>query len=209
MSIKTHILSKLLVSKVNIKIKRLNNLNIPVLFFITGYNSCGKTLLAKRMLQECNFYQSVNLGLVSKTIRHLRTDIKLDTLDNNKKTLSLYTELIISMANSYFDTGVNVIFEGVQCDTHALALGDIFLGGVVLNVDTQIAIQRGNCTKTHFKRKIQETDYNPFEYETNIKFIQIENTNQNLEMTFIDVLRHLDFLLENKITDLLRTNHNL
>lgn len=69
--------------EINDKIRILNEKGVPVVFFITGNYSTGKTFFTKELLKNFEFYQTVNLGIVAKVVRFFRTDIDMHPVGGN------------------------------------------------------------------------------------------------------------------------------
>ncbi|GIW59211.1 MAG: hypothetical protein KatS3mg087_0277 [Patescibacteria group bacterium] len=182
------------------KIKKLNDLGLPVIFIVTGNNSAGKTTFTKKLLQNFDFYQSINLGIISKMIRFFRPDIdssELENFDGNEAS-KIFKDLLDFIIDTYVKTGVNIVVEGVQIDTDELEKNDFILGGVVLEVDTNIAMKRGDKPATHFSRSIQEHHLKQVHYISNAKF-KIVNNNGNSEQTFEEIMLHLNNILDMKL----------
>ncbi len=185
---------------------RLNIVGSPVIFFVTGLNWTWKTVLTKELLRHFNFYQTYNLGLISKTIKYFRPDLNIDSIDNfnDKDTvMSIFTELIELQIISYYQTGVNVIFEGVQIDTQALAQMSKVTWGIILTSNQKIALERWNKPETHFKRELCAEDLldikESMEYQENGKFLVVNNDgvlNETLKL----ILDHLEKLLIKQLT---------
>ncbi len=193
------------IQKINLLIKELNSKNIPVIFFITGTNSVGKTVFTKFLLQKINFYQSYNLGLISKTLNYFRPDLNKDSIDNfysNTDILKIFTDLIKNQTDSYYTNGVNAIFEGVQIDTLKLSSNSKVLGGVILSVNDNLAVSRGSKPPTHFNRVVSLKDIEAvkktIDYIESDKFIKINN-NDSFDSTSAQILNHLEKLLIQKI----------
>lgn len=180
------------------QMQELNNRGAPVIFMVTGNNSVGKTRITKQLICELPFYQSINLGLASKMIRFFRPDIDVNELENFDHNVAseLFKRMTDFMVNSYQSTGVNVIFDGVQIDPEYLLGNDNVLGGVILSVTNEIAIQRGQNPETHFNRAIDHLKQ--VEYTPNRKFQIVENGGK-IEDTMIAVRKHLNRLLEAKL----------
>lgn len=186
-----------LIRNINSKIRELNKKGIPVIFFITGNYSTGKTFFTKKLFKSLAFYQTVNLGIVTKVVRFFRPDINMFPSNNkffaNEEWNNLFNKIIDNLISSYVENGVNVIFEGVQVDTDFLSSKPQVTGGIILHTDLATAKTRGKNPSTHFKRKV--SDLKSIKYSENEKF-KIVNNNQNKEDTFEQVLRHLDRLIE-------------
>lgn len=190
-------------AKINARIKRLNQAGIPIIFVVTGNNSVGKTTLSKELIKRLYFYQSVNLGLASKLIRFLKPNAKHSSLENFKDSSSkkFFKRFIDFVVNSYNETGVNLIIEGVQVDTGYFFDNNTILGGVILDVSKGNVIQRGTYPNTHFKRKIKTEDISHFTYKPNGKFAVVDN-NGSLKSTYGATLEHLSQLLNNKLNSI-------
>lgn len=198
-SIKT----RLVIIKVNLKIKRLNELGIPIIFLVGGTNSTGKTTITRLLIQKCLFYQSVNLGIVSKLLRYLNPEIPFDNLENSRQSgiQDTYSKLITFMIKNYWNSGVNLIIEGVQVDTNVFNRNSMVIGGVLLLTNQTLAVKRGYMPRTHFRRTItynEDLDINYTEYQN---FIFVDN-NGSLSSTFYHVLIHLNNILGEKISNL-------
>lgn len=183
---------------INEKITLLNTRGIAIIFVVTGNNSSGKTVLTRLLIQKLNFYQSVNLGLASKLIRVLRPDLKFSELENFAgSSVEIFKEIINAIINFYQNTGVNLIIDGVQVDTRGLSNNDSILGGVILNVNESVAIQRGQYPETHFNRKIKKLKN--IKYFHGSKFLALSN-NYALNETYKAVLKHIGFLLDERLS---------
>lgn len=184
------------VNIINTRIKELNKYDVPAIFIITGNNSTGKTTFTKKLIQKIDFYQSVNLGIISKMIRFFDpaiTPSELENFNGNKASL-VFKKLVDFMVEFYSNTGVNIIIEGVQIDTRQLLKNKKVLGGVILKVTPGLACQRGNDPETHFKRSLKEHQLKKVHYMENERFKLIDN-NGDIEKTFGEILLHLDTLL--------------
>lgn len=175
------------------RILRLNEHKHAAIFMVTGINSAGKTTFTRRLLSELPFYQSANLGVVSKMIRLLRPDIPVTELENfdGNEASRIFRDAQRLMIDSYFDTGVNTLFDGVQIDPVDFAQHPHVLGGVVLNVPERLLLERGNHPDTHFNRGLKRVPTANYQTDLEGKFAMIDNTGTKDE-TFIQILRHLD-----------------
>lgn len=187
-------------SEINDKIKKLNQKGAPVIFFVTGNNSTGKTALTKEVIKKYDFYQSVNLGIISKLLRFFRPDIPVNQLENfeHNEANIIFNKAIDFMIDSYDSTGVNAIFDGVQTDTQYLASNEKVIGGVILDVEEEIIYVRGEYPNTHFKRSIKEHGIKNVKYHQNKKFKLIQN-NGNFQETLLKTEAHLENLLDDKL----------
>lgn len=168
-----------------------------MIFMITGNNSAGKTVVTKKLIQILPFSQSVNMGLASKMIRYFRPDIDNTELENfnGNEASRIFDNLLDFMIESYAKTGVNVIFDGVQINNKSL-LSRSVTGGVFLDVDKDLLLDRGNKPETHFNRVIRKLK--KVKYVSSDKFIKIDN-NGSMDETLTNVLRALDQLLDKQI----------
>ena len=186
--------------EINQKIHYLNKKGFPVIFMITGNNSAGKTRLAKELIKNLDFYQTINLGLASKLVRYFRPDIDVSNLENlnGNEAAEIFKDLVGFIIDFYSKTGVNVIIEGVQIDTIKFSKDYPILGGVILEVSEKLAIQRGNHPETHFLRKLERKDLKRIAYEETTLFRKINNDG-NFDDTYKVTLDHINKLLDNKI----------
>lgn len=186
-----------LVARVNSKISLANASDHAIIFMIGGINSSGKSTIAKNLFSLCDFYQSINLGIISKMIRFFGKDTQVSNIENfaHPETKALFDRIISFFAKHYFDTGVNALFEGVQIDPTYLLSNKTVLGGVILEVPREIAIVRGQCPKTHFKRNLEINDLPEFFYLENRKFKVISNSS-DVDYTTFQALAHLESLLD-------------
>lgn len=184
-------------TRVTKKMLLLNRRGVPVIFMITGNNSAGKTVVTKKLIQILPFSQSVNMGLASKMIRYFRPDIDNTELENfnGNEASRIFDNLLDFMIESYAKTGVNVIFDGVQINNKSL-LSRSVTGGVFLDVDKDLLLDRGNKPETHFNRVIRKLK--KVKYVSSDKFIKIDN-NGSMDETLTNVLRALDQLLDKQI----------
>lgn len=111
----------------------------------------------------------------------------------------LFNKIIENLVASYIESGVNVIFEGVQIDTNFILQKPEITGGVILNTDLSIAEDRGDKPKTHFNRKV--SNLMEIKYIENQK-IKIVDNNKSQEYTFEQILTHLNKLLESQLSNL-------
>ncbi len=185
---------------INGKIKQLNRLGKPAIFVVTGNNSSGKTTITRKLIRDYNFYQSINLGVASKMVRFFRPDINSTELENfeGKKSSDIFMGLIEIIINSYTNSGVNIIIDGVQVNTHRLFNNPKVLGGVILEIKPSLAIKRGNKSKTHFNRVLTINKLKHITYEANKKYILINNE-AKISNTYRNVVLHLDYLLTKKL----------
>lgn len=186
------------IETVTSQMQELNSRGESVIFMVTGNNSAGKTRITKQLICELPFFQSINLGLASKMIRFFRPDLDASELENfdHNEASELFKRMTDFMVNSYQSTGVNVIFDGVQIDPEDLFDNDNVLGGVILGVPKDVAIQRGQNPETHFNRAIDHLKH--VEYIPNRKFQLVENDG-NIEDTMLAVREHLNALLDAKL----------
>lgn len=186
---------------INRKIQYLNKKGVPVIFMVTGNNSSGKTRLTNELIKTLDFYQTINLGLASKLVRYFRPDIDASHLENfnGNDATKIFNDLIELIIDSYSNTGVNVIIEGVQIDTAKHSKDPRILGGVILEVDQSKAIQRGINPETHFLRKLKKKDLKRIKYEENTLFRKIDNNNSFAD-TYKTALDHIGKLLDDKIS---------
>jgi len=186
--------------KINEQINQLNQEGKAVVFIITGNNSAGKTALTLKLLKNLYFYQSINLGLASKIIRFFREDLAVNDLENfnGGKASDIFRRIVDFIAQSYQETGVNIIIDGVQIDTERLLESPNIIGGVILVVDEAIAVKRGENPETHFKRKISEKGLKNIEYFENRKFRKVNN-NGNIERTYQETIDYLQKLLTEEL----------
>jgi len=184
-------------SKINKKIDMINKRGKAIIFLVAGNNSSGKTTITLELLRHLNFYQSINLGLASKIIRHFRRDLAIDDLENfdGDEASNLFRNMVDFIVDSYQNTGVNIIIEGVQIDTEALSENSSVTGGIILDIDPQKATERGNKPKTHFKRDLAKKGLKKVTYVPNNKFKRVNN-NGSIADTYKAVLKHLDKLLD-------------
>lgn len=186
-------------TRINQKIKRLNQAGIPAIFIITGNNSSGKTVIAKKLIRDVDFHQTINLGLISKTLRFLEPNFKSDELDNfnGAGAQTTFDNIIGNMISSYCKTGVNAIIEGVQINTQEFSLDERILGGIVLSVEYDRAIERGQKPETHFNRAITSESMKKMNYIINKsdKFKIIDN-NGSIEDSFNATIEYLEHLLD-------------
>lgn len=189
-----------LIHDINIRIRDLNESDTPVIFFIAGNYSTGKTFFAKELIKNLDFYQTINFGTITKIIRFFKPEINM--LPSNNKFFfkdewkNLFNKILENLISSYFENGVNTIFEGVQVDTNFLLDNPKVTGGVILNTELSITYTRGKKPRSHFKRKIN--DLKNIEYKENDKFKFIDN-NGTKENTFQEILYYLENLLEIKL----------
>jgi len=187
--------------EINEKIRYLNEKGFPVMLMVTGNNSSGKTRLTNELIKNLDFYQTINLGLASKLVRYFRPDIDASHLENfnGNEATKIFNDLIELIIDSYSNTGVNVIIEGVQIDTAKHSKDLRILGGVILEVDQSKAIQRGINPETHFLRNLMKKDLKHIKYEENTLFRKIDNNNSFTD-TYKTALDHIAKLLDNKIS---------
>ncbi|MBN1169165.1 hypothetical protein JXA63_04720 [Candidatus Woesebacteria bacterium] len=185
------------ISEINEKIDSINKGGKAVIFVVTGNNSSGKTTITLRLLKDIKFYQSINLGLASKIIRYFRNDLIVDDLENfdGDSASNLFKNMVDFIINSYQETGVNIVIDGVQIDTDGLHNNKRVIGGVILTVKPEKAMERGDNSKTHFKRKLSKKGLKNVNYYPNEKFQLIDNNN-SIEDTYCAILNHLDRLLD-------------
>ena len=185
------------------KISELNKHGIPAIFIVCGNNSTGKTIITKKLIQNLNFYQSINLGLASKMIRFFRPDFDISELENfnGNEASNIFKKLVIFIIESYTKSGVNVIIEGVQIDTNELLKNNNVLGGVILKIDSTTAAERGTRPETHFNRIIRKDQLKKIHYYENSKFRIVRNEG-TIEETFDQVVTHLNNLLTEKLKEL-------
>lgn len=182
------------------KISKLNKLGIPAIFIVCGNNSTGKTVIARKLIQNVNFYQSINLGLASKMIRFFRPDFDISELENfnGNRASDIFKKLVIFIIESYAKSGVNVIIEGVQIGTKELLKNNNVLGGVILTVNSTTLIKRGVRPETHFNRVIRKDHLKKVHCLENSKFKIVKNEG-TIEETFGQVVSHLNKLLTKKL----------
>lgn len=185
------------------KITELNHLNFAVIFAVTGGNGVGKTHLAKHLLTQLPFHQSFNLGLITKTIRCLTDMDNVTMLENFRDTQvdKLFLHIIQYACAEYQRNGVNVLIDGVQVDSVALHDDDHILGGIILDVEESIKLQRNDRPTTHFKRKLaihSETDMR--RYIQNDSFKVIANNN-DFSKTYQATLEWFNVLLDRKLNE--------
>ena len=70
--------------------------------------------------------------------------------------------------------------------------------GVVLEVDADVAMKRGDKPNTHFNRSIQAHHLKQVSYVSNIKFKTVIN-NGNSDQTFDEIMLHLNDILDIKL----------
>lgn len=189
-----------IVKDINLKIDALNSCGKAALFIVTGENGAGKTVFSKKLLCDLAFAQSFNLGVVTKTIRHLHKN-QVSSLENfvDEDTDALFTEIIEFSCGEYQKTGVNVLIDGVQIDTETLQKNDDVLGGVILRASAATRTVRGANPTTHFNRKLQiDPQTDDRHYVANDKFIAITNEG-TLDDTYEKILQALDNLLKEKL----------
>jgi hypothetical protein len=175
----------------------LNRADFPVIFLITGNNCSGKTTMARRLTRELPFSQSVNLGLVSKLIRFFLPEIPHEAENfDHPIPVDLFPRIVDFMVNSYYDTGVNVIIEGVQIDPQRLLDNDYAIGGAILVAPEPVLLARGEYPETHFKRKIRTLSN--VVYLPNRKFAAIDNSGC-FDDTFAQVVMHLETLVDSSL----------
>lgn len=184
-----------------LKMHELNGLGVAVIYAVTGGNGTGKTHLSKQLLTRLPFHQSFNLGTVTKTIRCLSEEKEVTILENfkNKKIETLFSHIIQYAAQEYQKNGVNILIDGVQIDTPFLQADENILGGTILDVSELIKLQRNDKPSTHFKRTLAihaETDIR--QYTENDKYVIIHNDGDFAD-TYLQVLTHLELLLDKKL----------
>lgn len=186
-------------TRINQKIKKLNQAGIPAIFLVTGNNSSGKTIITKNLIRDLNFHQTINLGLISKTIRFLQPNFKSDKFDNfnGVGTHVIFDDIISNMISSYWKTGVNAIIEGVQVNTQKFSLDERILGGIVLSVRLDRTLKRDQKPETHFNRIITGKSMKRINYiiNKNNKFKIIDN-NGSIENSLNVTIKHLEQLLD-------------
>ncbi len=185
---------------INKKIKQLNLTGKPVIFIVTGNNSAGKTTICRKLIQDFDFYQSINLGVVSKMIRYFRPDINSSSLENfdGNEATSIFKNLVRVIIGAYSGTGVNLIIDGVQIDTKEMLKENRVIGVVVLKISPTLSVYRGNKPDTHFKRQLSRLDLKHIKYWANSKF-KIVNNEGRLDNTYHEVIIHLNGLLDDNI----------
>lgn len=186
-------MDKNLISK---KIEKLNENGKTLVFVVTGNNSTGKTTTSMQLIRDFPIYQYVSLGIFSKLIRFFRPELTSDDLENFNGNIPsrLFRNMLDFVIDHYSDKGVNTVIDGVQIDTKKLTDNTKVTGGVILKAPIEIAVERGNYPKTHFKRKLQKDQMKSISYTETEKFKVIEN-NGNFEDTYTEILKHLEKLL--------------
>lgn len=189
---------------ISLHMEELNSRGYAVIFAITGENGTGKTHFAKKILTRLPFYQSFNLGLITKTIRCL-TDMNDITMLENFRDLKvdqLFSRIIQYACAEYQKNGVNVLIDGVQIDSVELNNDSNILGGVILEVSHDAKRVRNDKPTTHFKRKLEihaATDVR--RYMSNEGFLIVDNNGDFME-TYDNILRKLNQLLVAKMKEL-------
>lgn len=178
-------------------IKTINKKGYPVIFIVTGNNSSGKTTVTRLLLQRLPFYQTINLGLVSKIIRFFRKDLHVNELENfeSKEANHLFEQIIDFIIDHYFDKGVNIILEGVQINTEKLLPNNRLIGGIILRVDDFNRITRNKTSLTHKIRSKTPNLIENITYIPNRKFEIVDN-NGLIDDTYSCVLRTITTQLE-------------
>lgn len=190
----------ILIKEIKRNINKLNKIGVPIIFLVTGNNSCGKTTFSRSLIRNFNFSQTVNLGIISKLIRFFKPEINCSNLENfsNKEIEILFKNLTDFIINHYSEKGVNLIIEGVQLDTLHLEKNKQVTGGIILDVEKEISISRGQNPDTRFKRSLKKIKNRTY-FETE-KFKIIDN-NKNIHTSFRRVLNHLNCLLIKAINE--------
>jgi Ni2+-binding GTPase involved in maturation of urease and hydrogenase len=189
--------------QIALKMKQLNDDGKAVIFVIAGANGAGKTRLCREVLTKLPFYQSFNLGLITKTIRCLTDMQEVSMLENfeSENAERIFTRVIQYSCKEYQKNGVNLVIEGVQIDCKTLQDDENILGGVVLEVKDSIKNERNNRPDTHFKRKLEvDSGVDMPTYRTNDHFVMINNDG-NFIQTYTNVLGTLEGLLDEKLAN--------
>lgn len=192
------------------KITLLNELGYAVAFVVTGHNGSGKTTIAKRLLSDLPFYQTFNLGVVTKTLRYTQQTLTVTPLENFKDpdVNTEFTEIIRFAISEYQINGVNLVVDGVQVDTQALSQDSNIIGGVILEVDSAELYRRNDSPATHFNRRLSITHPSDnLTYTKTNHFKPIAN-NGSIEETYDRVTKHLSNLLDQALVKK-RLNHEL
>ena len=182
------------------KMRLLNKHGVAVIFIVTGGNGTGKSVIAKSLLTRLPFHQSFNLGAITKTIRFLNEDVTVSKLENfdDKHIDNLFTPIVQYSCCEYQRNGVNVIVDGVQIDTKSKSWSSLITGGVILNVNTRVRLLRNDLPDTHFKRKIDISITDHYEYKPSDLFYEVDNSH-SFEETYLKVLDILDSALTKQL----------
>lgn len=186
--------NKDLIKKINRKILSQNKEGRAIIFFITGLNSTGKTTISRYLIRNLEFFQTINLGIVSKLIRFFIKEEEHSKLENfsSFRSKKLFSEIIDFIIDHYYNSGVNIIIEGVQIDPGHLEKNKKVTGGIILSVKDDIIYSRNINPTSRFKRVLKKIEKH--DYIENNKFIKIEN-NLNVLRTFKQILLSLDRLI--------------
>jgi len=189
-----------LIKKINLEIIEYNKKGKPVIFVICGKNCSGKTVLSCSLLKKIDFYQSVNLGIISKMIRFFKKDILSEEFENfnGNRASNIFKNLVDFIIDCYAKTGVNIIIEGVQIDTESVQKNEKVLGGVILDIKPALLEKRGEKPETHFKRSTENSRIKTVKYIPTSKFILVDN-NGRFKNTVDKTLYHLDYLLKERL----------
>lgn len=195
-------MNKLLVDSINKKIHIINQCGCPVIFVITGTNGSGKTRLAKTLYKELDFFNLVNLGVVTKLVRFFNSEIELGDLENasnsqEKKIINKSVEFIVTQ---YGKTGVNTIIDGVQADIKSLTADNNILGGVILLTSKENLVTRGKRPETHFLRKLKALTV--VKYQARGRKFKFVDNNGSMNKTVDLTATFLNKLLNERMTKL-------
>lgn len=189
-----------LTDRIKNKIIKLNLGGRPAIFCVTGVNGAGKTRFTKALITHLPFYQAINMGLFTKTLQYFSRDLHFDAMGNisTSEKNELYQKFIRFVAQEYTKVGVNSIIEGVQIDPSQLSVDMHILGGVILETDDPVIMDRGDHPDSHFLRIMLPDDIHHRRYEINDKFFCVNNNN-DFESAFNQCLIGLERLLDNAL----------
>jgi hypothetical protein len=180
------------------RLQALNARGEPAFFAVAGHKSSGKTTVARHLLRSFEFYQMVNLGVVSKMMHFFKDNWRAGKRGgvDDPEDIKLFHDIVDFMMTHYRRSGVNTVFEGSLIDPSRFSANPHVLGGVVLRVTRDLAIERGQRPPSHFNRIVDRVEPRP--YEAHPGFIEISNDGP-LDETLDAVVRQLDELLAQRL----------